>query len=101
MKEINSPGQAVNASSITEERRRLIFSLAAGDYRVLALIHSLEHLKKRDLIYRWFYRNSITGEKLYDFFKERRFSWNEVAVYVVSRLEKQDACSVLVHKDII
>lgn len=92
---------SVLTPQFNDERRALILKLAGGDQRVLPLIHSLEHLKKRDMIYRWFYRNELTGEKLYTFFQERRFSWNEVAVYVISRLEKQDTRPILVHKDMI
>lgn len=84
-----------------KERRALIMKLSSGDHRTLPLIHSLEHLKKRKMIYRWFVRNDITGKKLYDFFQERKFSWNEVAVEVISRLEKQDTRPIFVHKDML
>jgi hypothetical protein len=90
-----------NGAGIDSHRRKLIFALAGGDHRTLVLIHSLEKLKKREMVYRWFIRNKITGEKLYTFFEERRFSWLQVAKEVISRLEKQDASPIFVGKDLL
>lgn len=103
MKNESSPSQLLMSTpgQITESRRRLIMQLAGGDFRTFQFIHSLEALKQREMIYRWFIRNNITGEKLYSFFAERRFSWLEVAKEVISRLEKQDSRPILVGKDLL
>jgi hypothetical protein len=93
------PGQF--KSGITEEHRRLVLELAGGDFRTLNLIHSMERLAHRDTIYRWLIRNGITGEKLYTFFQERRFSWNAVAKEVISRIEKADKRPLIMGKDVL
>lgn len=88
-------------SGIPDEHRRLVLTLAGGDHRTLALIHSMERLKHRDAIYRWMIQNNITGEKLYTFFQERRFSWNAVAKEVISRMEKAQKRPLIMGKDVI
>lgn len=79
----------------------MILKLAGGDHRTLSLIYSLEPLKAREMIYRWLIRNGITGEKLFVFFEERRFSWLQVAKEVLSRVEKQDSRPILVGRDLL
>ena len=84
---------------VTEDHRKLVIALAGGDYRTLTLIHSMEHLRSRDMIYSWLIRNQITGEKLFNFFEEHGFSWNQVAKEVISRIRKTRKTPLIVGKD--
>jgi hypothetical protein len=93
--------QIGGGQTIDEHRKKMILALAGGDHRTLSLIHSLEKLKSREMVYRWFIRNKITGEKLYSFFEERRFSWLQVAKDVLKRVEKQDTGPILVGRDLL
>lgn len=91
----------IGEDRISDDRRKLIFDLAGGDFRTLPLIHSLEKLKRRDQVYRWLISNGIKGEKLFTFFQERGFSWNRVAKEVISRLDKMDKKPLIVGRDVL
>ena len=88
-------------STMSDEHRRLVIKLAGGDARTFPLIHSMEHLPRRDIIYRWLFRNGITGEKLFSFFEERKFSWASVASDVLKRVEKVDKRPLIMGKDVL
>jgi len=86
---------------MNDYRRRLIFQLASGYEEALIIIHSLECLKRRDEIYRWLIRNDVTGQKLIDFAKEHKYSWNRMGKFVLGKIEKEKPKALYVGRDVL
>ncbi len=55
------------------KRQILIQTLADNDQNALMLIHQFEEFRQRDLVYKWFIDNKITGKRFVHYCQEKKF----------------------------